>query len=124
MKRNVLIRDVDEEAYRRAKATAALSGMSLGSAVSEALAAWAKEADESGFERDVKTDHEFVRSAWGRLKRHRGKALVVAGGRLQGVFKTLEQARAFSSRFKVALVFVVSGASTEHEIGIGPELEV
>ncbi len=124
MKRNVLIREVDQEAYRRAKAAAALRGISLGRAVSEALAGWAKEMERGDLEEQVKANREFVRSGWGKLKVHSGKAVVIAGGRLQGVFATYEEARASSSKFKVALVFVVEEAPSEREIEIGPDLEV
>jgi len=124
VKKNVLIRDIDTESFRRAKSVAALRGISLGSAVSEALTGWAKEAEKLDFEGEVKADRAFVRSAWGKLKLHKGKAVVIAGGRLQGVFKNYEEARIFSSKFRVALAFVVEAPPTEREIEIGPELEV
>ncbi len=123
-KRIVLIRGVDEEVYRRAKAAAALRGISVGRAASEALAAWAKETQKPDIEREVDIDRAFLLSAWEKLKANKDKAVVIADGRLQGVFETYEEARAFCARFRVALVFVVKGVPVEREIEIGPELEV
>lgn len=124
-KKDVLIRGVDDGVYRRAKAVAAARGMNLGDAVDEALVLWAKESETSELESEVDANKEFVRSNWNKIRRNnKGKAVVVAQGRLQGVFQTLDEARIFASKKRVALVFVVDRPPMEHEIEIGPELEV
>jgi GNAT superfamily N-acetyltransferase len=124
MKKTILVRGVDEEAYRRAKAAAALKGQPIGRAVSEALEEWAKREDEDSVYLEVEEDRDFVRRSWRQLSRHRGKAVVVASRKLQGVFETYEQAAAFAPRFRVALTFVVDTPPKEHELEIGPDLEL
>jgi hypothetical protein len=124
MKKTVLIRGIDEEAYRKAKAAAAMKGMNMGRVVSEALEEWSKGVDGGEVEREVERDREFVRKAWKTLAKHRGKSAVVSSGKLQGVFDTYDEASKFASRFKVALTFVVEGPPTERAIEIGPDLEL
>lgn len=124
MRKNILVRGVDEEAYRRGKAAAAEKGIPLGVAVSEALSRWAEEERKPDVELRVKSDRAFVRSNWKRLERHKGEAVVVADGRLQETFKTYDQAREFSSRFEIALAFVVEEPPSERELEIGPKLEI
>jgi len=123
-KRNILVRGVDLDAYRRVKAAAALKGIPLGMAVSEALVSWAKDEGDAILEAAVRANVALARSSWGKLRAKRGKAVVIAEGRLQGVFNTYEEARAFSSRFKVALTFVVEEPPSERELEFGPEMEV
>lgn len=119
-----MIRGVDGEVYRRAKAAAALRGVSMGHAVSEALKTWMEERREADTEREFRENADYVRSEWKMLKKYRGKAVVVSSGKLQGVFKSYREASAFSSRFRVALAFVVERPPSEHEIEFGPDLEV
>ncbi len=134
MKKEVLIRGVDSDLYRRAKARAALSGETMGSALNEALKSW---VDGSGLEGETNYRAEkaraefvknlrFVKSNWRQLAKQRGKAIVVSAGKLQGIFGTYQEARTFSSRFNVALAFVVDEgkAPADGEIEIGPELEI
>ncbi|MDG6929117.1 MAG: hypothetical protein JRN39_06585 [Nitrososphaerota archaeon] len=124
MRKDILVRSVDAEAFRCAKAAAAERGVPLGTAVSEALSAWARGASGQELERRVGRDRAFVRSNWKKLLPHSGKAVVVADGRLQRVFETYEEARSFASRFDVALAFVVEGPPEERELEIGADLEV
>ena len=124
MRKQVLFRGVEDEVYRRAKAAAALRGVSMGSAVSEALKAWVEKEGADDRQEEYRGNLDFVRSEWKRLRRHRGKAIVVSSGRLQGVFDSYKEACDYSSRFKVALAFVVEESPSEREIEFGPELEV
>ena len=89
-KKDVLIRNVDDSVYRRAKAVAASKGITLGKAVDEALAIWTKETENSELVSEVDANIKFVRSNWERIfKSKKGKVVVVAAGRLQGVFSQL-----------------------------------
>lgn len=124
MKKEVLIRGVDEETYRRAKATAALSGIPMGAAVNEALEAWAAEAQRTSLERELAANLSFVRSRWDKIKLHKGQVAVVAGGELRGFFGTYDEARGVSSRFRIALTFAVEGEPARHEVEFGPEMAV
>jgi hypothetical protein len=125
MSKDVLIKGVEEETYRRAKAAAALEGLSMGEAVNEALRLWVDERKTADLSREYTSDLNFVRKNWdGSLKRHRGKAVVISIGKLQGIFDAYAKAREFSKRFEVALVFVVDNRPIEGDIEIGPELEV
>ncbi len=124
MRKQVLIRGVEGEVYRRAKSLAALRGVSMGSAVSEALLVWVEKERGDGGQEEYRRNLDFVRSGWKGLRRHRNKAIVVSSGRLQGVFDTYEKACAYSSRFKVALTFVVEESPEKREIEFGPEMEV
>lgn len=125
MAKDVLIKGVDEKTYHRAKAAAALKGVSMGKAVSEALGRWVEERRAAEQEESYLLDVEFVRRHWKKLEAHRGKSVVVSAGKLQGVFDTYEEACKFSSsRFNVAMTFVVERPPAEREIEIGPDLEV
>jgi hypothetical protein len=124
MKKTVLIRGVDEEAYRKAKAAAAMKGVHLGRVVSEALEEWSRGMEGGEVQGEVERDREFVRKAWNRLAKHRGKAAVVSSGKLQGIFDTYDEASKFASKFEVALTFVVEGPPEERVLEIGPDLEL
>jgi hypothetical protein len=125
MKKQVLIRGVDEATYRRAKSVAALQGVSMGSAVSEALKSWVEDGrKEDEIQKDLKQNVDYVRSHWSELKKHQGKAVVISGKKLQGIFSSYEEARGFSSKFRVALAFSVDQRPARREIELGPELEV
>ena len=124
MKKTILVRGVDEEAYRRAKSAAALRGVSVGKAVSEALEEWAKGSGTVVLDEEVRADRAFVRRSWSKLKVHRGKVGVVHGGKLAGVFDDYAGARAFSSRFNAALVFTIGAPPEKKVLEIGAELEV
>lgn len=124
-RKDVLIRGVDDSVYRRAKAAAASKGVTIGQAVDEALSAWANETEYSKFDAEVDANRNFIRNNWDKIRSNKGKAVVVSEGRLQGVFPTYEAARAQASKMKkVALVFVVDKPPEEHEIELGPELEI
>jgi hypothetical protein len=124
MKKTVLVRGVDEEAYRRAKAAAALKGVPLGRAVSEALEEWSSGSDEAAVEFEAETDREFIRRSWQRLRRHKGRTVVISSGKLQGVFDTYDQASKFASKFHVAMTFTVEDRPSKQTIEIGPDLEL
>jgi Zn-dependent M32 family carboxypeptidase len=125
MKKQVLIRGVDEDIYRRAKSAAALQGVSMGLAVSEALRGWVENGQkEDDVQKQVKQNVHYVKAHWSDLKRHKGEAVVISGKKLQGVFSSYEEARSFSSRFKVALTFVVDKMPQTRELELGPDLEV
>ena len=122
MKKTILVRGVEEGAYRRAKAAAALKGEPLGTAVSEALEEWAEREDQDSAYLEVEDNREFVRRSWRKLSKQRGKAVVVASGRLQGVFDTYDEAAAYARGFRVALTFVVDAPPKEHLLEIGADL--
>ena len=124
VKKNVLIRGIDEGTYRRAKSAATARGISVGKAMNEALDRWAKDAAYADLETEFDANLAFVASNWEKLRESRGKAVVVAGGVLRGVFNGYPQARAFASKFRLAVAFVVDEPPLEREIEIGPELEV
>ncbi len=125
MPKDVMIKGVDAEAYRRAKAIAALEGISMGRAVSEALARWTEGEAEVAMAREHQTNLELVRRRWKEeFEPHRGKAVVVSLGRLQGVFESYDRACKFASRFRLALTFVVDGRPAQREIFLGPDLEI
>ena len=124
MAKDVLVKGVDEDAYRGAKARAALEGITMGKAVSEALSLWAAGEREAGLAREHRRNLEFVRTAWKAIERNRGKAVVVSAGALQGVFGSYTEACEFSSKFRVAMTFVVGERPTEREIELGPDLEL
>jgi len=125
VKRQVLIRGVDEDVYRRAKSAAALQGVSMGLAVSEALRGWVENGlAEDGIRKEVKQNVRYVKAHWSDLKRHKGEAVVISGRKLQGVFTSYEEARRFSARFNVALTFVVDKMPETRELEFGPDLEL
>lgn len=125
MKKQVLIRGVDEDIYRRAKSAAALQGVSMGAAVSEALRGWVEKGRTDDYiQKEVKQNVQYVKARWSDLKRHKGEAVVISGKKLQGVFSSYEEARRFSSRFKVALTFVVDKMPQTRELEFGPDLEI
>ncbi|MDG6919886.1 MAG: hypothetical protein JRN13_05925 [Nitrososphaerota archaeon] len=124
MKKTILVRGVEVEAYRRAKAAAALKGVSIGTAVSQALREWAGAPDAAPTDAEVRADRDFVKRNWAKLEPHKGRTVVVQGGKLRGVFDDLDAATEFSSRFEVALVFTVKGPPVERELEIGAEMAV
>ena len=125
MKKQVLIRGVDEAIYRRAKSAAALQGVSMGLAVSEALRGWVENGHtEDDLRQQVRQNIQYVKTHWNNLKKHKGKAVVISGKKLEGVFDSYEEAQSFASHFKVALTFVVDKMPQTHELEIGPDLEI
>ena len=125
VKKQVLIRGVDEDVYRRAKAAAALQGVSMGDAVSEALRGWVQHGRvEDDVQKEVKQNVQYAKDHWDDLKAHKGEAVVISRGKLQGLFTSYEEARRSSSRFKVALTFVVEDAPQTRELELGPDLEI
>jgi hypothetical protein len=60
-KKDVLIRGLDDSVYKRAKAVAASKGITVGSAVDQALASWTKEMEAAaGLETEINKNREFV----------------------------------------------------------------
>ncbi len=99
MKKQVLIRGVDEDIYRRAKSAAALQGVSMGSAVSEALKGWVENGQgEDYIQKEVKRNVQYVKAHWNDLKRHKGEAVVISGKKLQRVSSALMKRREASLR--------------------------
>jgi hypothetical protein len=62
---------------------------------------------EDEVQKEPKRNLDYAKSRWRDLKKQRGKVIVISGKKLQGTFRDYEEARSFSSRFKVALTFVV-----------------
>lgn len=124
MKKTILVRGVDDDAYRRAKATAALRGVTIGGAISEALQEWVKAPETTAIDKEIHANRAYVRKSWDSLREHQGKVVVIQGGRLAKVFDDYESARAFSSKFDVALVFQVNAPPVKRELEIGAEMEV
>ena len=122
MKKTILVRGVEVEAYRKAKAAAALKGVSIGTAVSQALREWASDAAPA--DADVRADRDFVKRNWAKPEPHKGKTVVVQGGKLRGIFDGFDAAAEFSSRFEVALVFTVNEPPAKRELEIGAEMAV
>jgi antitoxin component of RelBE/YafQ-DinJ toxin-antitoxin module len=118
-KKEVLVRGVDDDVYRRAKSAAALLGIPMGTAVGEALRAW---AERTALERELAENQRFVRTHWEKLAKNKGMAAVIAEGKLQRIFETLEEARRFASRFKIAMTFRVEEPPERHDLDIGPEM--
>lgn len=124
MAKDVLVKGVDPDVYRRAKAAAALEGIPMGRAVSEALEKWIADEKANEVGREHGRNVDFVRSHWSELERHKGKALVVSGGKLQGVLGSCDDACTFAARFEIALTFLVDDFPGVSEIEIGPDLEM
>jgi hypothetical protein len=122
--KDVLIKGVDPEVYRRAKAAAALEGIPMGRAVSEALEKWTEDERANEVGREHGRNVDFVRTHWSELERHKGKVVVVSGGKLQGVFGSYDDASMFAARFEIALTFPVDEFPGASEIEIGPDLEI
>jgi hypothetical protein len=101
VKKNILIRGVDVGVYRSAKAAASLRGITLGEAVNQALSEWVKRVEQLTLEREVEQNLEFTRSSWDDLIKYKGKIVVVAQQKLQGVFEHFEEARRVASNFRV-----------------------
>jgi len=124
VKKNILIRGVDVGVYRSAKAAASLRGITLGEAVNQALSEWVKRVEQLTLEREVEQNLEFTRSSWDDLIKYKGKIVVVAQQKLQGVFEHFEEARRVASNFRVAHTFLVDRKPMEKVIELGPEMEV
>ena len=124
MRKNVLIREVEDTAYRRAKAAASLRGISMGAAVSEALDSWAESERNYSTEEEYRKNLDFVKKEWKKLRKHKGKWVVISSQELKGVFRSYEEASEYSSKFKLALTFVVEESPGEREIEFGPEMEI
>jgi len=94
----IAVRGVDRELYRRVKAAAALRGMRIGEVVNEALRLWLSIKPGaltilSEVEREAERNRRVLQEAFGELlERHEGKYVAVAGGRVLGVFNTVEEA--------------------------------
>ncbi|UNQ73418.1 hypothetical protein [Infirmifilum sp. NZ] len=94
----VPVRGLDEELYRRVKAVAALRGVRVGDVFEEALRLWLSIKPEVLRElEDVEREAELNRRAFEGarerlLAEHKGRYAAFAGGRLLGVFDSLEEA--------------------------------
>ncbi|MGQ9469614.1 MAG: hypothetical protein ACUVTD_07330 [Nitrososphaerales archaeon] len=91
-KRNVVVKGVDEELYRRAKAKATLLGLKIPDAINEALKKWL-EAEEELPTMEELANRSLLESEFSRLiEEHRGKYAAAAKGRILGVYDTVEEA--------------------------------
>ena len=84
----LVVRKVDERKLREFRAEAVRRGLTLSQAVEEAIELWLRTGS-------VKEDVDINNLAYLRLKRqlskHHGKYVVIAGGRLVGVFNSIEE---------------------------------
>jgi hypothetical protein len=125
MKKEVLVRGVDQDVYKMAKSAAALRGVSMGAAVSDALRSWVNdERKEDEIEKEAKQNVQYVKTHWGELKKHQGKVVVISGRKLRAVFSSYEEARDYAGRFRLALTFKVDELPRRREVELGPELEI
>ncbi|MEM4870487.1 MAG: hypothetical protein QW518_04830 [Thermofilaceae archaeon] len=98
--RVVGVRGLDEELYRRVKAVAALRGIRVKDAFEEALRLWLSVKPEfHALAEEVEREAELNRRAFEKLREelvrsHEGFYAAFAGGKLLGVFPTLEEAAA------------------------------
>jgi antitoxin component of RelBE/YafQ-DinJ toxin-antitoxin module len=91
-KRNVVVKGVDEELYRRAKAKAALLGLKIPDAINEALKKWL-ESEEELPNMEETANRRLLESEFPRLMEdYEGKYVAVAKSRVLGVYDTIEEA--------------------------------
>jgi hypothetical protein len=124
MRKDVLIRGADEETYRKAKAIAAMRGVSVSEAFNEALREWVesygRDLDRTGYD----ANSNYLRRHWKGLAKQRKKVVVVADGALQGRFDSYEEAWDAASKFTQAMVFGVDRKPRKVEIEIGADVQI
>ncbi len=87
----LVLKKLSEEKIRLLKAEAARRGLSLSEAVEEAIELWAR--SPLGVVGDEAADDAAWEAVKERLRREaRGKYVVIAGGRVVGVYDSLEEA--------------------------------
>ena len=91
-KRNVVIKAVDEELYRKAKAKAALLGIKIPDAVNEALRGWIQSKQSRESLEELANRSELEGKLPELIRRYEGKYVAVAKGRVMGTYETLEEA--------------------------------
>ena len=98
-KKVVAIKNVDEKLYRKFKALAALKGLSLGEAFNQALSLWismsekAKIVEYLAIEEEAEANRRVYRELEDDLlKKHEGKYVAIAKGKLLGVFENRDEA--------------------------------
>jgi hypothetical protein len=123
----LVLKRIPEDKVRLLKAEAARRGLTPSEAVEEAIELWLRA-------HAVVEDSDADDAAWRRLRRRlereaRGKYVVIAEGRLQGVYETLEEAaaklRELKSRGLRRAVLVRPGVDEERGAGewLGGSLE-
>ncbi|MGB9660269.1 MAG: hypothetical protein ACPLY9_07150 [Nitrososphaerales archaeon] len=91
-KKNVVIKGVDEELYRRAKARATLLGLKIPDAINEALKKWLESEEELPTMEEL-ANKSLLESELSKLiKEHSGKYVAVAKGKILGIYDTIEKA--------------------------------
>jgi len=93
-KRDILIRGVEDEVYRRFRAEVIRRGMTLGRAISEAMEMWLSSRTE---DRDLRYEEELNNRAFLRMreklrKEHYGKIGIFCFGKLIGIASSMEEA--------------------------------
>ena len=87
-KKDVLIRGLDDSVYQRARALAASKGITMGSAVDQALSSWMKEMEGAAdMEAEVERNREFVQSEWNNEVQRQGSSRL--RGKASGSFPHL-----------------------------------
>jgi len=103
MGKNITVKNVDEEVYKRFKAVAALKGVTLGEALNEAMKLWIKVSLSSDKYLQIEVEAEKNREVFRKmekdlLSKFSGKFVAIAGGKLIGLFDNREEAiRAISN---------------------------
>ena len=87
VKKNIVVKGVDEEIYRKVKAKASLLGIRVSDAVNMALKAWVED-----FFDEQEENRRVARAFIEKNKHLKGKYLVVAKGKVMGVYDTLDEA--------------------------------
>jgi len=91
----LVLKKVSEEKIRALKAEAARRGITLSQAVEEAIELWLRLSNASIAVDDVVDDAVWEEQRAKLEKEYRGKYVVIAFGRVQGVFDSLEQVAEF-----------------------------
>ena len=97
----LVLKKIREETVRRLKAEAAKRGLTPSEAVEEAIELWLRSHGSGQLVEDSSIDDEAYRRLRERLLREaRGKYVVIARGRLVGIYGSLEEAAAALRRLK------------------------
>ncbi|MCS4539895.1 MAG: hypothetical protein HYU03_04300 [Thaumarchaeota archaeon] len=102
----VAVKKVDEKLYRKLKALAALTGITMGEAVNNALDLWVKLTAGgvslekwATLEEEARRDNELYQREESRLlSEHRGEYVSIVDRKILGIFKKLDDAVRATSR--------------------------
>jgi hypothetical protein len=90
---DVIIRKMDEKLHRRLKAEAAIRGMTLSSALEQAVRMWVRTEDRARGDDETESNNRAYESMKDELgRRYRNKYVVFAGGRFLGCAESLREA--------------------------------